>query len=610
MSMNNLRLASKLWLVSGLMVLGIVLVVGYTASRSSGDRAQSTQVLDGLQQRIRLAQGWNALTLANAARGKSLMLSSDPELLAVLQADIDATAAEVEKLRSSIMALDLTAADRAQLELIQQLRQKVMATRNEVQKQKLEGSPATAQEAFKSQYEPAMAAYQKAQNDFVLLQERALEATSIVYAQRARELIVLASSLMVLLLVGILLGVAWLIRSIRQPLDAANALAARIAQGDLSSQIDTTRGDEFGDLMKSLARMNASLGQMIHQVRQSTDNIAGASGEIAAGNGDLAHRTEQTSVSLQTTASSVGHLTGSVEISADSARQASTLAAAATTVAERGGAVVRQVVSTMEDINASSRKIADIIGVIDGIAFQTNILALNAAVEAARAGEQGRGFAVVASEVRALAGRSAEAAKEIKSLISSSVDKVASGTQLVSDAGVTMNDIVQSVRQVVEVIGQITAMSGQQSAEISGINQAIGQLDQMTQQNAALVEQSAAAADSLRDQAQQLAHAVSAFKTDGNSAQTMRQLPARDITPPARALAPPRPGPSRLLQASAPRLGNSGKVAAARAPMPGKLPASAKPAKPAAAPLRPANTLSAPTSKPAAGAADQEWETF
>jgi methyl-accepting chemotaxis protein len=280
-----------------------------------------------------------------------------------------------------------------------------------------------------------------------------------------------------------------------------------------------------------------------------------------------------------------------VHVSADNARQASTLAATASSAAERGGAVVRQVVSTMEDINVSSRKISDIIGVIDSIAFQTNILALNAAVEAARAGEQGRGFAVVASEVRSLAQRSAEASKEIKTLINTSVDKVASGTQLVSDAGVTMNDIVQSVRKVADVIGEITAASGAQSAGISEINGAIGNLDQMTQQNAALVEQSAAAAESLRDPADQLARAVAVFKTDGTTL-TVAQRPLRDITPRSPQLAYRRPA-----QLPAKRV--PPKIAARPAAI--KRPALAKPA---AAPKLPA-------AKPApAATSDSDWETF
>jgi methyl-accepting chemotaxis protein len=495
------------------------------------------------------------------------------------------------------------------------LRKRVMAARVEVLKQKTEGSPETVNETFKTQYVPAMDSYQKAQHDFVVMQEKAYTSTRTVFNQRAKDLINLASALMLLLVVAILFGSAWLIRSIRQPLNTANLLAAKIAQGDLSMSIDTSRNDEFGDLMKSLASMNESLGHMVSQVRQSTDHIASASDEIASENNDLAHRTEQTSSGLQSTASSMSHLTQTVQVSADNARQASTLAATASSVAERGGAVVRQVVSTMEDINVSSRKIADIIGVIDGIAFQTNILALNAAVEAARAGEQGRGFAVVASEVRSLAQRSAEAAKEIKMLISSSVEKVSSGTQLVSDAGATMNDIVQSVRQVAEVIGHITATSAEQSSEISDINQAIGSLDQMTQQNAVLVEQSASAAQSLRDQSRQLALAVAAFKTSQHPV-AMQQRAARDITPrPAQlnyrqAAQLPRPRPASL-SATPPQR----KLAAPSAVKSAvQRPSAAKPttAKPMLVNKPTATKAVAPTkAKPSpAAATNDDWETF
>jgi methyl-accepting chemotaxis protein len=258
--------------------------------------------------------------------------------------------------------------------------------------------------------------------------------------------------------------------------------------------------------------MNESLGKVVGDVRASTDSISTASQEIATGNTDLSSRTEQTASNLQQAASSMEQLTGTVKQSADSARQANQLASSAAEVAARGGNVVSQVVTTMDEINASSKKISDIIGVIDGIAFQTNILALNAAVEAARAGEQGRGFAVVASEVRSLAGRSAEAAREIKGLIGASVDKVEAGSRLVADAGATMTEIVGSVQRVSDIIGEITAASSEQSDGIGQINTSVIHLDQMTQQNAALVEESAAAAESLKEQAKRLAQVVSVFK--------------------------------------------------------------------------------------------------
>lgn len=642
MNLQNLRLASKLWLSTLLIVVGIALVVGFTAVRSASDRAESTVVLDKWTQRMKQSMHWVGLVRADVARSQTESMVTDPDMRQEFEKAAAATRAAVILAQQNLESADLSAAERQQLAVIAQNLQSVRQGQDQVSKQltmtpvsetttatraapspvvkeaagkeaATEAAPPDpmlkARQEFTSKVMPALDAYQKSLQDFVTIQERGYEATRAEYAQRARALILFSSGLMMLLVLCIVLGAAWLLRSIRQPLKQANELAARIAKGDLSMQIDTRRNDEFGDLMKSLASMNASLGQMVNQVRQSTVSIASASSEIASGSNDLAQRTEQTSSNLQSTASSMDHLTQTVQASADNARQASTLAATASSVAERGGQVVRQVVSTMEDINVSSRKIADIIGVIDGIAFQTNILALNAAVEAARAGEQGRGFAVVASEVRSLAQRSAEAAKEIKMLINTSVDKVASGTQLVSDAGVTMNDIVQSVRKVVDVIGEITAASGEQSAGISEINSAIGQLDQMVHQNAALVEQSAAAAESLRDQADQLARAVAVFITKG-SAVTVARQPLRDITPRPQQLAYKRP--TQLPQAHAKaslaarpslkQLGTSKKPAGPKVALGGL--ALTKPAQKFApaksAPMKPANVP----------AADSGWETF
>jgi len=588
-NLNNMRLAAKLWLAVGLIVLGMGVVVGYTASRSASDRVESALILEALNLKSKLASQWVALTETNAARSQAVLLSSDPAVEIGLKDAIANTSAQIGEIQKSIEAGELTSTDRAQLQTIANNRKLVLETRAMAMKQRGEGMPAEVANTIDTKYQPAMSVYQKSQRDFVLMQEQAYEKTRIHYAQRAKVLITVASGLMALLVAAILGGAAWLIRSIRQPLLGANALAARIAQGDLSIQIDTSRGDEFGDLMKSLAVMNESLGRMVHQVRQSTDSIATASAEIASGNNDLAQRTEQTSSNLQSTASSMDQLTATVQQSADNARQASTLAATASSVAERGGVVVQQVVLTMEEINVSSKKIADIIGVIDGIAFQTNILALNAAVEAARAGEQGRGFAVVASEVRSLAQRSAEAAKEIKTLIGTSVDRVASGTKLVSDAGATMSDIVQSVRKVADVISEITAASNEQSTGIAHVNQAIGNLDQMTQQNAALVEESAAAAESLRDQANQLAQAVSVFKISGQVV-SVQPRPTRDMTARAQAPTYKRPTPLPKAKPASATLGHTRAAAPARKPL--ALAAVKKPA----------------TTTPAA--ADADWETF
>jgi methyl-accepting chemotaxis protein len=336
-------------------------------------------------------------------------------------------------------------------------------------------------------------------------------------------------------------------RSIVRPIDEARRFAASIAQGDLSVRLTVTGRDEAAELMRALVEMQQSLQTMVGSIRNSAESISVASTEIASGNQDLSGRTEQTASNLQHAASSMEHLTGTVRQTADSARTANQLAVSAAEAAQRGGSVVSQVVTNMEEINASSKKIADIIGVIDGIAFQTNILALNAAVEAARAGEQGRGFAVVAGEVRNLAQRSANAAREIKSLIGASVDKVESGTRLVHDAGSTMSEIVSSVQRVTDIIGEITAATTEQSGELGQVNATVIQLDQMTQQNAALVEQSAAAAESLKDQAHKLTDVVKAFSIgaaatgQGSSMASASVLSVRAPSPTFSHRPPPMP---------------------------------------------------------------------
>ncbi|HLO95794.1 MAG TPA: methyl-accepting chemotaxis protein, partial [Burkholderiaceae bacterium] len=314
-------------------------------------------------------------------------------------------------------------------------------------------------------------------------------------------------------------GLAFLItRSITRALGAEPAVlgaaAQRVAAGDLGEVAGASRAPA-GSVLASLGEMQASLAQVVSQVRNASDSIATGSSEIATGNADLSQRTEEQASNLQQTASSMEQMNATVKHNADTAVQATQLAASASVAAERGGEVVGRVVSTMDEITASSRRIADIIGVIDGIAFQTNILALNAAVEAARAGEQGRGFAVVASEVRNLAQRSAAAAREIKELISTSVERVETGSRLVGEAGTTMDDIVSQVKRVADLIGEISSATAEQTMGIGQVSTAVAQLDQVTQQNAALVEESAAAADSLKHQAERLAQVVGVFKIEG-----------------------------------------------------------------------------------------------
>ncbi|MFZ4480156.1 MAG: methyl-accepting chemotaxis protein [Rhodoferax sp.] len=333
---------------------------------------------------------------------------------------------------------------------------------------------------------------------------------------------------------AVLLGVglyALVLRTVTRPLHALTAAVSAVAEGDLTQAFHSEKRDEIGALVAETEGMRVRYLRALLQVRQAAESIGNAGAEIASGNQDLNLRTDQAASNLKSAASNMARLTGTVQQSAEAARQANQLAASAAEVAERGGAVVGEVVTTMNDINHSSRKIAAIISVIDGIAFQTNILALNAAVEAARAGEQGRGFAIVASEVRSLAGRSAEAAREIKALINASVEKVESGSRLVANAGNTMSEIVSSVQRVSHIIGEISSAAAEQSQGISQVNSAVNELDQMTQQNAALVEQSAAAAEGLRDQAQRLEQAVSVFRLSGSGAghAAQKQLAGRQL---------------------------------------------------------------------------------
>ena len=386
-------------------------------------------------------------------------------------------------------------------------------------------------------------------------------------------------------------------QSILLPLKQAVEVAQKVSAGDLTSQIDTSGTDETSNLLASMKTMQDSLTRVVASVRQGSESLATASFEIAQGNQDLSGRTESQASALEQTAASMEELSSTVKQNADHARQANQLAMNASTVAVQGGEVVAQVVNTMKGINEASRKISDIISVIDGIAFQTNILALNAAVEAARAGEQGRGFAVVASEVRSLAGRSAEAAKEIKSLINASVERVEQGTTLVDQAGTTMQEVVTSIRRVTDIMGEISAASLEQSQGVSQVGDAVAQMDQVTQQNAALVEEMAAAASSLKTQSQELVQTVAVFKLDeGDRVTRLSTASVRSHSP----------KPSNFKGTNR-RAGGIPKGAAARSAPPRRL-AQANNAAPAAPPT----PLAAPKNATATATAtsDSDWETF
>ncbi|CAN7465691.1 methyl-accepting chemotaxis protein [Acidovorax sp. LjRoot74] len=400
------------------------------------------------------------------------------------------------------------------------------------------------------------------------------------------------------------LGVA-ITRAVTRPAHHAVQAARAIADGDLATEVPLGGKDEMGQLLSALGDMRANLARVVSGVRSNAEGVASASSQIASGNNDLSARTEQQASALEETAASMEELGSTVRQNADNARQANQLAVSASTVAVQGGDVVAEVVETMKGINASSNKIADIISVIDGIAFQTNILALNAAVEAARAGEQGRGFAVVAGEVRNLAGRSAEAAKEIKSLITASVERVEQGTALVDKAGATMTEVVASIRRVTDIMGEISAASSEQSAGVGQVGEAVTQMDQATQQNAALVEEMAAAASALNAQAGELVNAVAVFKLDAHATSAQRSSSHSTATTARPPIAAPSYNAPRNTPAKTASLGTR-----KPATKPAVSLAAPKAAATSTAPAAPAAKAHSPAPAPKAGGSDDDWESF
>jgi methyl-accepting chemotaxis protein len=529
MRQGGLTIVQRLWLPTVILAVMVVLMTAASSLRTVRSQAESNRLQHEQQRKLVDAQAWAGLTQANAVRTLAGLQSSDDGLVELLKPEMTATSARITELQKSIESLAASSDEKAVLADVAAARKDYIAARDDARQRRTGGDAEGAKALLKDKVQPAVARYVALQQKFVKLQEnRAEEMRNAVGAERMRTVWMVAV-VMGLIVLGLAVSNIFLVRSIRGPLHALARAADRIGHGDLTVELDTRRADELGQVTRSLAEMRDALRGIVSQVRESTGSIQLASAEVASGNMDLSQRTEEAASNLQQTAGAIQQLSGTVRQSADAASQANQLASSASAVAQRGGAVVSQVVATMDEINASSKKISDIIGTIDGIAFQTNILALNAAVEAARAGEQGRGFAVVAGEVRSLAQRSAEAAREIKSLIGNSVDRVETGARLVQEAGSTMGDIVASVQRVTDIIGEISAAATEQSTGIGQVNGAIGQLDQMTQQNAALVEQSAAAADSLKDQAVRLAGVVSTFRIGDGDQQ------------PAKAPAAPRP---------------------------------------------------------------------
>jgi len=510
--MKNLGIGVRLGIGFGVVLLLSTLMTVLGVVRLQEVAGRTHAMMQDPLAKERLVSDWYRLMYASVRRTTAVARSGDPSLGAFFSAETAYSVKAIAELRDKIEPRLVTDEEKAAFKKIQVVRNPYNDSRDKITKLKAEGLTDEANKVLETEFVPAGDAYLAEIQKLLDIQRGAIDATAVeinrIYENARNGLITLG-------LIALAIGVAfawWLTIGITRPLHRAVGFARTVAAGDLTSRIEVDSQDETGQLLDALREMNGNILGIVKEVRNGTESIASGTSQIAAGNTDLSQRTEEQAASLQETASSMEELTSIVRQNADNARQASALAVNASEVATQGGDVVGQVVHTMDEINTSSRKVVDIISVIEGIAFQTNILALNAAVEAARAGEQGRGFAVVAGEVRSLAQRSANAAKEIKTLIGDSADRVERGSALVAQAGQTMDEIVSAVKRVTDIMGEISAASAEQSAGIEQVNTAVTQMDTVTQQNAALVEQAAAAAGSLEEQAQRLKEAVATFR--------------------------------------------------------------------------------------------------
>lgn len=506
-----MKISTRLSLGFAIVVGGFLILAGVTAWKVSKVSELSERM--ALQaELLALAGQWQGDVRQNSARSLAVGYSEGPEILEFFKEAMAATSRGTTATQKEFLEKVQDESTRQRAEKVGEVRKSWLAVRDQVNTLKAAGDAQATRALVAAKFVPVTEEYLDTTKALVdgLVADSA--ATNMQIHLFFEQLIQFLGAMLVLIF-AFACAVSWnLTRGISKGVAQAQSAAKRMELGDLSEPISSTSGDELGLLIGSLGRMQTNFAQIVRGVQNGAQNVAMASSEIAHGNLDLSSRTESQASALEETAASMEQLGAQVKHNADSSRQANQLAMRASTVAIEGGEVVGQVVQTMQGINDSSRKIADIISVIDGIAFQTNILALNAAVEAARAGEQGRGFAVVASEVRSLAGRSAEAAKEIKSLINASVERVEQGTVLVDKAGETMAEVVSSIRSVTDIMGEISAASNEQASGVAQVAEAVTQMDQTTQQNAALVEEMAAAAGGLKSQANELVQAVSVFK--------------------------------------------------------------------------------------------------
>jgi methyl-accepting chemotaxis protein len=549
---RDMRIGARLALGFSILILLSVMAAGIGIERLNTVRSIADRLGTEDAETVVLTQEWVRAIDSNAARTWVVFFAKDKAIVDRVKEEMKAVVtAQTARLKRMNEVSTSDEAKKLIAEITTQ-REAYQGMRNALLKRQEAGEDVGAE--VLSKVFPAAQAYTESVQRLAKFQDERMAATRDQADKAASQGVsALIAGTVLALLAGI--GLAWsLTRSVVVPMRRAQLAAEAVANGDLTYEFKSDSKDEVGQLTDAMTRMVGSLRTIVGTVRQSSDSIATGSSQIATGNADLSQRTEEQASNLQQTAASMKHLTSTVKNNADTARQATELASSASAVAAQGGEVVGQVVTTMEAITASSKKIADIIGVIDGIAFQTNILALNAAVEAARAGEQGRGFAVVASEVRSLAQRSADAAKEIKGLITASVEKVQAGSQQVGEAGRTMSDIVEQVRRVNDLIGEISSATQEQNKGIGQVGDAVNQLDQVTQQNAALVEQSAAAAESLNQQAARLVEAVSVFtliqgetrsaiaQAQATSKARSKVMPSAEAAMPAARKSPPPAG--------------------------------------------------------------------